>query len=74
EGRNAQRTTKSASTSKAMQASSQISEPDYGALQREWVNIKIAEGRNAQRTTKSASTSKAMQASSQISEPDYGAL
>ncbi len=46
---------------------------DAYAVQREWVNIKIAEGRTL-KGHKIGLTSKAMQASSQISEPDYGAL
>ncbi len=45
---------------------------DAYAVQREWVNIKIAEGRTL-KGHKIGLTSKAMQASSQISEPDYGA-
>ncbi|MGV7960081.1 2-oxo-hepta-3-ene-1,7-dioic acid hydratase [Photorhabdus tasmaniensis] len=46
---------------------------DAYAIQREWVNLKIAEGR-VLKGHKIGLTSKAMQASSQISEPDYGAL
>ncbi len=46
---------------------------DAYAVQREWVNMKIAEGR-VLKGHKIGLTSKAMQASSQISEPDYGAL
>ena len=46
---------------------------DAYAVQREWVEMKIAEGR-VLKGHKIGLTSKAMQASSQISEPDYGAL
>lgn len=46
---------------------------DAYAIQRAWVNIKLAAGRIL-RGHKIGLTSKAMQASSQISEPDYGAL
>jgi 4-hydroxy-2-oxoheptanedioate aldolase len=46
---------------------------DAYAVQREWVELKIAEGR-VLKGHKIGLTSKAMQASSQISEPDYGAL
>lgn len=45
---------------------------DAYAVQREWVEMKIAEGR-VLKGHKIGLTSKAMQASSQISEPDYGA-
>lgn len=46
---------------------------DAYAIQRRWVQAKIAEGR-VLRGHKIGLTSKAMQASSQIDEPDYGAL
>lgn len=46
---------------------------DAYAIQREWVQLKLAEGR-VLKGHKIGLTSKAMQASSQISEPDYGAL
>ena len=51
----------------------EITIEDAYAVQREWVNLKIAEGR-VLKGHKIGLTSKAMQASSQISEPDYGAL
>ncbi|WP_350305699.1 2-oxo-hept-4-ene-1,7-dioate hydratase [Photorhabdus viridis] len=51
----------------------EITIDDAYAIQREWVNLKIAEGR-VLKGHKIGLTSKAMQASSQISEPDYGAL
>jgi 2-oxo-hept-3-ene-1,7-dioate hydratase len=46
---------------------------DSYAIQRAWVEIKIAEGRVA-RGRKIGLTSRAMQISSQISEPDHGVL
>ncbi|MCC8459127.1 2-oxo-hepta-3-ene-1,7-dioic acid hydratase [Photorhabdus luminescens] len=51
----------------------EITIDDAYAIQRHWVELKIAEGR-VLKGHKIGLTSKAMQASSQISEPDYGAL
>ncbi|WP_036770946.1 2-oxo-hept-4-ene-1,7-dioate hydratase [Photorhabdus australis] len=51
----------------------EITIDDAYAIQREWVDLKIAEGRIL-KGHKIGLTSKAMQASSQINEPDYGAL
>lgn len=46
---------------------------DAYAIQRAWMDIKLAEGR-VKRGHKIGLTSRAMQLSSQIDEPDYGAL
>ncbi|MBH2916373.1 2-oxo-hepta-3-ene-1,7-dioic acid hydratase [Serratia marcescens] len=46
---------------------------DAYAIQRQWVELKIAEGRKL-KGHKIGLTSRAMQVSSQITEPDYGAL
>ncbi|SDV46372.1 2-oxo-hept-4-ene-1,7-dioate hydratase [Chitinasiproducens palmae] len=46
---------------------------DAYAIQRRWLEIKLAEGRQV-RGHKIGLTSKAMQSSSQIDEPDYGTL
>lgn len=46
---------------------------DGYAIQRAWVDLKLAEGR-VRRGHKIGLTSRAMQMSSQIDEPDYGAL
>ncbi|MDE9536088.1 2-oxo-hept-4-ene-1,7-dioate hydratase [Xenorhabdus bovienii] len=51
----------------------EITIEDAYAIQREWVNLKIAEGR-VLKGHKIGLTSRAMQVSSQIEEPDYGAL
>ena len=51
----------------------EITIEDAYAIQRQWVELKIAEGRTL-KGHKIGLTSRAMQVSSQITEPDYGAL
>ncbi|WP_440501371.1 2-oxo-hept-4-ene-1,7-dioate hydratase [Serratia nevei] len=51
----------------------EITNEDAYAIQRQWVELKIAEGRTL-KGHKIGLTSRAMQVSSQITEPDYGAL
>lgn len=51
----------------------EITIEDAYAIQRQWVDLKIAEGRTL-KGHKIGLTSRAMQVSSQITEPDYGAL
>ena len=51
----------------------EITIEDAYAIQRQWVELKIAEGRKL-KGHKIGLTSRAMQVSSQITEPDYGAL
>ena len=50
-----------------------ITVDDAYAIQRQWMELKLAEGR-AVRGHKIGLTSRAMQAASQIDEPDYGTL
>ena len=50
-----------------------LSIDDAYAIQKAWVDLKIASGRTV-KGHKIGLTSKAMQSSSNISEPDYGAL
>jgi len=51
----------------------EITNPDAYAIQKTWVDMKIAEGRKIV-GHKIGLTSRAMQMSSQINEPDYGTL
>lgn len=51
----------------------EITIEDAYTIQRQWVELKIAEGRTL-KGHKIGLTSRAMQVSSQITEPDYGAL